>query len=533
MSEARSESVKMPTGSHSTLIETLTGMLGNANIITDEAERTYYSQDVYNQGPAVLAVLQPDTIEKLCQVIAAATDAGVAVFPRGGGFSYTDGYIPTTSNSVTIDTRKLNRIVEINTEDMYVTVEAGCTWAALENALSDKGVRPVFWGPFSGLNATVGGSLSQGSLTYGSSKWGPSGVAAEGMKVVVSDGSIVTTGSAGQPNHSPFFRHYGPDLTGLFCNDAGALGIKAEITLRLQRRLPVVMGLSYAFETFDGLHKGMAAAAREGLPTEAFGFDTTVMKVFTGGQGLAQDLKTLWAVGTAGRNIFAGAWQMLKIALAGKRFIDKSNYTAHFICEARDMREMKSHLKGLRDAVGPFGNEIVNTVPAVVRAYPFPPFSLLGTAGERWVPLHGILPFSRVAEFQEKLEALHARYQDQMDRHKVITASMFTTLATNAFLYEPVFYWEDAREPFHDRHTDPEMLKKLTDFPVNMDGRALVEDMKKGVIDCFYACGGTHMQIGKVYPYTRERDAGALALVKTLKAHVDPKGLMNPGALGL
>ncbi len=481
----------------------------------------------------MLAVIQPDSKEKLAKAVAVATAAGVALFPRGGGFSYTDGYIPSTGNGITVDTHKLNRIIEINTEDMYVTVEAGCTWATLEDALKDKGVRPVFWGPFSGLNATIGGSMSQGSVTYGSSKYGPSGVAAESMDVVLADGSIITTGSAGQPNHSPFFHHYGPDLTGLFCNDAGALGIKASVTLRLQRRLPVVLGLSYGFETFDGLHRGMAAAAREGLPTEAFGFDATVMKVFTGGQGLAQDIKTLFAVGMAGRNIFAGLWQMMKIAAAGKRFIDKAKYTAHFICEARDMREMKSQLKALRTAVNPHGKEIVNTVPAVVRAYPFLPFSLLGTSGERWLAMHGILPFSRVAEFNEKIDALYERYSDKMEQHKIVKAAMFTTIATNAFLFEPVFYWEDSRVAFIDRHTDPDALKKMKDFDPNEEGRKVVTEMKQGIIDCIYECGGTHMQIGKVYPYTRERDAGALAMVESLKAHVDPKGLMNPGALGL
>jgi FAD/FMN-containing dehydrogenase len=519
--------------SHSALIDKLIDLLGAGNVVTDEAERAYFSQDVYHQGPTVLAVVQPDTKENLAASVKAITDAGVAIFPRGGGFSYTDGYVPTTSEAVTIDTRKMNRIVEINTDDMYVTVEAGCTWATLDDALKDTGTRPVFWGPFSGLNATVGGSISQGTLTYGSSKWGPSSVAVESMEVVLADGSLVTTGSGGQPHHSPFFRHYGPDLTGIFCNDAGALGLKATITLRLQKRLPVAMGLSFGFETFDGLHKAMAQVAREGLPTEAFGFDSVVMKVFTGGQGLAQDLKTLWAVGMAGRNMFAGVWQMLKIALAGKRFIDKAEYTAHFICEARDMREMNSQLKAVREAVGTHGTEIVNTVPAVVRAYPFPPFALLGTRGERWVPLHGILPFSRVGEFREKLDAVYVRYRQQMETNKIITAAMFTTLATNGFLYEPVFYWEDAREDFHNRHIDPETLKKLTDFPVNMDGRKLVEEIKQAIIDCFYQCGGTHMQIGKVYPYVRERDAGAMAMVKILKAHVDPKGLINPGALGL
>lgn len=528
-----SEAHDLSSGSHSGLIDTLTGILGADNVVTDEAERAYYSQDVYGQGPTVLAVIQPDSKEKLAKAVAAITAADVALFPRGGGFSYTDGYIPTTSNGVTVDTRNMNRIIEINTEDMYVTVETGCTWAALEDALKGKGVRPVFWGPFSGLNATVGGSLSQGSVTYGSSKHGPSGVAAEGMEVVLADGTIVTTGSAGQPNHSPFFRHYGPDLTGLFCNDAGSLGIKATITLRLQPRLPVVLGLSYGFETFDGMHRGMAAAAREGLPTEAFGFDATVMKVFTGGQGLAQDLKTLWAVGMAGRNIFAGAWQVLKIAMAGKRFIDKAQYTAHFICEARDMRDMKSQLAALRNAVGPHGNEIVNTVPAVVRAYPFPPFSLMGTSGERWLAMHGILPFSKVEEFKTKIDALYDRYSDKMAQHKIVKASMFTTIATNAFLFEPVFYWDDSRAAFIDRHTDPEVLKAIKTFEPNIEGRKIVSEMKQGIIDCIYECGGTHMQIGKAYPYTRERDEGALNVVKSLKAHVDPKGLMNPGALGL
>lgn len=529
MSEAHDHS----NTAHATLIDSLVSLLGRDNVITDESERVYYSQDVYNAGPTVLAVIQPENTQQLADAVAMITSADVAIFPRGGGFSYTDGYIPTTSESITVDTRGMNRIVEINTEDMFIKVEAGCTWATIEEALKDKGVRPVFWGPFSGLNATVGGSMSQGSVTYGSSKHGPSGVAAESMDVVLADGSVVTTGSAGQPNHSPFFRHYGPDLTGLFCNDAGALGIKATITLRLQKRMPVVMGLSFGFETFEGLHKGMAAAAREGLPTEAFGFDSTVMKVFTGGQGLAQDLKTLWAVGSAGRNVFAGAWQMMKIAMAGKRFIDKAEYTAHFVCEARDMREMNTHLQGLRDAVGPHGNEIVNTVPAVVRAYPFPPFSLMGPVGERWLAMHGILPFSRVAEFKEKIDAVYTRYAAEMERHKIIKAAMFTTIATNAFLFEPVFYWEDSRATFIDRHTDPEVLKKMKNFEVNEEGRKVVKEMKQAIIDCIYECGGAHMQIGKAYPYTRERDAGALSMLKSLKAHVDPKGLMNPGALGL
>ena len=82
-----SEGQALPDTSHDSLVAQLQAILGTDHVITDEAERAYYSQDVYNQGPTVLAVIQPDTKEKLSKAIAAITGAGVAVFPRGGGFS--------------------------------------------------------------------------------------------------------------------------------------------------------------------------------------------------------------------------------------------------------------------------------------------------------------------------------------------------------------------------------------------------------------------------------------------------------------
>ena len=53
------------------------------------------------------------------------------------------------------------------------------------------------------------------------------------------------------------------------------------------------------------------------------------------------------------------------------------------------------------------------------------------------------------------------------------------------------------------------------------------------MVEVMFAHGAAHLQIGKAYPYLRERDPSALALLHTLKRHVDPRGLINPGALGL
>ena len=76
-------------------------------------------------------------------------------------------------------------------------------------------------------------------------------------------------------------------------------------------------------------------------------------------------------------------------------------------------------------------------------------------------------------------------------------------------------------------------LEKMIYFEPNEEGRIVVAELTERIIDCIYECGGTHMQIGKMYPYTRERNNSALEMLRTLKSYVDPDGLINPGALGL
>ncbi len=63
--------------------------------------------------------------------------------------------------------------------------------------------------------------------------------------------------------------------------------------------------------------------------------------------------------------------------------------------------------------------------------------------------------------------------------------------------------------------------------------REAVEDLRLKIIDVMDAHGGIHFQIGRWYPYTRDRDDTFLNLLRELKTQVDPKGILNPGALGL
>lgn len=517
---------------YAALLTAFEAAVGQQNVLTDDASLTYFSQDYYRSGVAPIAVIRPPTVEALAQATGLATSHGVAVFPRGGGFSYTDAYLPNRPDSIIVDTQLLNKIVEINTDDMYVTVEAGCTWAALEEALADTAVRSGFWGTLSGYNATIGGTVSQGGASLGSAKYGMSSESVLALEVVSADGTIVRTGSAGQHDKTPFFRNYGPDVTGLFCCDAGALGIKARVTLRLERRRRLHYGLSFGFESFDDMLAGMAAVAAEGRATEHLSFSAETMANF-GELSFKETLKTAFAVAKVSSNWFSGLIQVAKMGLAGRRFLNSARYMSHCVVEAANQKELAGQIQRIREVVAPHGRDLPNTVPTVIRAAPFMQLDTLSPKGQRGLPIHTVLPFSKVMNFHHQFNQYVAGMEAEMAAHGVSIQSMFTTLGTTGFLYEPVFYWCDEPNSFHKRHTQAEVLAKAEANPNSAEATALVEKMRVAIVHLMHQCGGIHLQIGKAYPFMKDRDAASSALINAIKAELDPKGLINPAALEL
>ena len=272
----------MPTTETSTtsdLVRDLVAQLGAEIVLQDPDNRTFFSHDVVHTAEHdVACVLQPRTIAELRHGVSLITAAGRAVIPRGGGASYTKGYLATTPGAVLIDTTSLARIVSIDTSAMTVTVECGVTWKALEEALRPHGVRTPFWGPMSGAFATVGGALSQHAIIWGAARYGVSGDSVLGLEVVLADGSLLRTGSDGTRGGTSFYRNYGPDLTGLFLGDAGAFGIKATATLRLMRLPAAVATASFSFATHDALTLAMCELARIGVLSECFGLDPVLRR---------------------------------------------------------------------------------------------------------------------------------------------------------------------------------------------------------------------------------------------------------------
>lgn len=500
---------------------------GQDVVLADETTRDFFSHDVYATGRKPLAVLRPGTVDQLARGVAAATAQGLAIVPRGGGMSYTGGYLYSGGDFILVDTSSLGAIVDINPTDMTVTVEAGCTWAALHDALKPLGLRAPSWGTLSGLRAAIGGGMSQNGIFWGARE-GSVVDSALSFDVVLADGRIVSTGSE-------FFRPFGPDLTGLFAADTGAFGIKARVTLRLVKEATAFAYGSFSLPDHKGLLGSMSAIAREGLASESFAFDPYLQSQRMKRDSLAKDAKSLLNMmksqGSAWKALKEGA----KVVAAGRSFLKDVPFSLHTIAEGRHQGAVDAEMAEIGRIVAAHGGSAVeNSIPKILRANPFPPpNSMLGPDGERWVPVHGFLPHSKLVEAWERIEALYAENAEAMTRLDVNAGAMLAAVSRSGCLIEPVFFWPDAMNPLHRQAVEPDHLKKLKGFPEGPEARALVSELRASIIGIFRALGSTHVQIARTYPLRDALDPAAWEMLVALKRAVDPIGLMNPGSLGL
>jgi glycolate oxidase len=515
------------------ILAALQATIGTENVLTGDATLAL-TTDVYRRAQPPLAVVRPGSVDELQALVRATAQAGIKLSLRGGGASYTDGYIPFATDMVVIDLGRLDRIVAIDEVNGHVTVEAGVTWATLRDTLAERGLRTPFWGPFSGLAATIGGSMSQNTISHGSGAYGISADSVLSYDVVTADGSLLSTGTAAAGT-LPFTRHFGPDLTGLFSGDCGALGIKARVTLPLLRSRPAHRPISFAFPDLASMHEAMRRVAIERIEDTHFSLDAALSQ----GQIARQEragatLDMALSILRSSPSLLAGTKQLVHAATTARRTIRKSAFMVHYIVEGLDDAEVKARLHRIRQLVTELGHEIPATVPAVVRGMPFAPlFNTLGPAGERWVPLHGILPHSRVADFEHDYRALLAGRETELKRLGIWLGGMFATVGSGGFLYEIAIYWPDEITDYHRAAVPADYLSGLPTYPASPEARDYVHQLKSAIIDLFVQHGATNFQLGKAYPYADRLKPEPLSLIRSLKAALDPDNRLSPGNLGL
>jgi len=472
------------------LIADLERIVGREHVAADEASRRFVASDFFQTGEMPSCVVVPGTTDQLALVVRAAAKAGHAVIARGGGLSYTGGYVPTRAETVTIDTRRLDRIVDISPADMTVTAEVGVTWEKLFDALKPHGLRPPSFGPSTGRYSTLGGGLSNNAMFFGAANKGTAVDSVLDLDVVLADGSVLRTGSGAIRGGAPFFRGNGPDLTGLFLADAGALGVKTQATLKL---VPIPAGvayLSYSFEDYGAMIAAAAAVARTGLAAECLGVSD-------------------YAPGAPGR------------ATAPSLHIVVEGWTQSIAGEQRDV---------IADIVGVHGTTIDPVLPKYLRENMFSFVAHpLDAKGRRQIWTHGAFQLSKAGAVYTALSA-YIDAQSATLRVHDIDVSISIAAAGAMLIVEPVLCWHDEPAELHRRAMGP---LSTFDTESNIDATAAAHDFRVGLRNQLRQLGAAHMQHGKFYTLSDSLSGAAFAMLKRIKQALDPDNVLNPGALGL
>lgn len=210
------------------LIKELNKALPKENILSDEAERYVYSFDASNnqQNKALPdAVVFVENIEQVLKVVKIANEQMTPIICRGAGTNTVGACVPT-HGGIVLNFSKMNKILEINPENMTARVQPGVVVGNLQKAVEKQG---LFYPPDpSNLKiSTIGGSIAQNSAGARCFKYGATKDYIIDMLVVMANGELIRTGSNTIKNAT------GYNLGSIFIGSEGTLGIVVEATIKL------------------------------------------------------------------------------------------------------------------------------------------------------------------------------------------------------------------------------------------------------------------------------------------------------------
>ncbi|MHA2379817.1 MAG: FAD-binding oxidoreductase, partial [Candidatus Thorarchaeota archaeon] len=197
-------------------------------VITEKHELVIHAMDVgslpkqvgWLMNPNPDAMVQPLTPEEVKFLYEFANEHKVPLVPRGAGTSGYGGAIPR-KGGIVVDMRGMEKIIEVDEENMTVTVEPGLSWANLQFELNRRNLDTRCY-PSSGLSATIGGWIAQGGDGIGSLKYGTINENVVELEVVLPTGKIVKSKD-----------------TDLFCDTEGILGIITKAKLKIKPLTPI------------------------------------------------------------------------------------------------------------------------------------------------------------------------------------------------------------------------------------------------------------------------------------------------------
>ena len=212
-------------------------------------------ESVYDAAPPD-AVLFCESTEEVVAVLALADEYAVPVIPYGVGSSL-EGHLLAVQGGLSVDLSRMNHIVQVNAEDLTVTVQAGVTREQLNREIRDTG---LFFPIDPGANATLGGMAATRASGTNAVRYGTMRENVLGLTVVTASGQVVRTGTRARKSSA------GYDLTRLLVGSEGTLGVMTEITLKLYPLPEAVSAAICHFPSIDAAVQTTIQIIQMGVP---------------------------------------------------------------------------------------------------------------------------------------------------------------------------------------------------------------------------------------------------------------------------
>ena len=224
-------------------------LLGSENVYSDKAHLLAYSYDATRERFEPDAVLFPRHEEDVSNILKYCNIHRIPIVPRGAGSGFTGGALPSSGGVVLAFEKHMNKIIEIDMQNMVAIVQPGVINMDLQRAVEEVG---LFYppDPASQEYSTIGGNVSENAGGMRAAKYGITKDYVMAIRAVRANGDIIKAGKRTIKDVA------GYNIAGILIASEGTLAVITEVTLRL---IPKPKMTKTAMGIFDSVNSAMAA----------------------------------------------------------------------------------------------------------------------------------------------------------------------------------------------------------------------------------------------------------------------------------